>query len=126
MRHSDGNNLRIIQKASRLTFWASIFLMLSSGLPIAEKNGYLFKSFLIGGIILFGLNWIIPVLFLMFKKQIYAFAWSRGLEGWEHVNEVSYKDVPLKEKILIYMRFVLALVMYVVFFYLFAYIFYHP
>lgn len=45
-----------------------------------------------------------------------------GVEKWERVKDTEGTGIPLIEKIVIYMRFVLALVMYIVFFYLFNYI----
>lgn len=123
MKDNKDKNIKKIQRMSRAMFWGSIFLMLSPGIQTSEKSNLLFRILLFGGIALFGLNWIIPVLLLILKKQVYAFAWSRGLEKWERVKDIETKGVTLAEKILIYMKCILALVMYAMFSYLFAYIF---
>lgn len=116
------NDLKKIQNISRVMFWVSIFLMLIPGIQTSARNDIFFRILFFGGIVMFGSNWIIPVLFIILKKTTYAFVWSMGVEKWERVKDTEGTGIPLIEKIVIYMRFVLALVMYIVFFYLFNYI----
>jgi hypothetical protein len=96
--------------------------MLIPGIQTSARNDAFFRILFFVGIVMFGLNWIIPVLFIILKNPIYAFVWSMGVEKWERVKDTEGTGIPLIEKILMYMRFILALVMYIVFFYLFNYI----
>jgi len=53
------NDLKKIQNISRVMFWVSIFLMLIPGIQTSARNDIFFRILFFGGIVMFGLNWII-------------------------------------------------------------------
>ena len=110
------NKLKKVRSVSRLVFYGSIFLMLSTIFSKYAENIVLFRILVTFGVTLFILYWMMPVFFLFVRKQAFAAAWSRGLSAWEKFKNIDFNNLPLTEKIFMYMNFVLSCVVFIIFF----------
>lgn len=119
MKAVSENDLKKVQNISRIIFWGSIILLLSPALQLSEKYDLFIRVLFLSGTILFGLNWIMPVVFLAQNKRPYAYTWSKWMGDWEDIKDIESKGVTMMEKILIYIRFVFALLFYIMMFILF-------
>ena len=89
--------------------------MISPIYPILTKHIRLVQILMGTGVMLFIIYWIVPVFFLLIKKPAFALAWARGTRKWESFKNYDFDNVPLSDKILMCMNFLLSCVVFVIF-----------
>ncbi len=114
------SQLKKTQAVSRAALYGSILLMLSNIFYTHTGNTLLFRILTVLGVTLFILYWMMPVFFLLARKQALAITWSRGLGRWEKIKNADFNNIHRAEKLLMYMNFMLSCVVLLIFF-LFVY-----
>ena len=104
------NNLKNIRSISRFTFWGSIFLMMNTILFPKFDYANLRTTLVFFGLFAFFIYWMIPVFFLLIKKQVFAIAWSKAFDNWEDFKNNDFKTLKLSDKILMIMNCIVACV----------------
>lgn len=115
MENSLESNLNKIRLVSRFVFFGSILLMMNPIYSLSTEYAALSRILICFGVILFIMYWIVPIFFLLIKKQAFALSWSRGLAKWDKFKGYEFDTVPLKEKIWMYLNFLLSCFMFVIF-----------
>jgi hypothetical protein len=114
MENSLESKLKKVRLISRFVFFGSILLMMSSIYSASVKYIGIIRISISFGVILFIMYWIVPVFFLLIKKQAFALAWSRGLVKWDKFISYEFDTVPLAEKIWMYLNSLLSCFMFVI------------
>jgi hypothetical protein len=113
------NKFRKVSLISRYVLCGSILLMLSPTFSAYTEGALLFRILITLGLMLFILYWMMPVFFLLARKQAFAIAWSRGLASQEYFKKIDLTNIPMKEKIYMYLNYILSCFMLVIVLFLF-------
>jgi hypothetical protein len=110
--------LKKVWLVSRIVFYASIFLMLSTAiLPRRPEYAFFGKTLLSLGLVMFALYWMPPVFFLVVRKRDFAMAWSAGPVSWDRIRIVDFKHISVGTMISMYLNFATACAFLVVLFF---------
>jgi hypothetical protein len=92
-------NLKKIRSISRFTFWGSIPLMMNSILFAKYDYVSLRRFLFFFGLFAFFIYWMVPIFFLLIKKQDFAIAWSKAFDNWEEFKKNDFKTQSFTDKI---------------------------